>query len=176
MSRTDTLNPLAAASNEHVCEPPAVVSAKADAWYVEISSRQRWFLTTVLGTAVGGGLFYPPAFFIGAPFAATVALPIAAAMSSLIRSGTAGTGSRTQRVLYSVVSGAVTGLLCVCLSVGRPPGADLLTLIWPYALAAVLGGSCAGISSLLFGSGYRLRKLAAPEYPAVAFPEAMKAR
>ncbi|MFN5074444.1 MAG: hypothetical protein ACK5MO_02515, partial [Planctomyces sp.] len=80
MSRTETLNPFAAASHEHVCEPPAVVSAKADAWYVEISSRQRWFLTTVLGTAVGGGLFYPPAFFIGAPFAATVALPIAAAM------------------------------------------------------------------------------------------------
>ncbi len=153
MSRTETLSPFAAASHEHVCEPPAVVAAKADAWYVEISSRQRWFLTTVLGTAVGGGLFFPPAFFIGAPFAAAVALPIAAAMSYLIRSGTAGTGSRTQRVLYSVLSGAVTGLLCVFL-LNRSPS---VFMIGEYALAAVLGSTCAGISSLLFGSRFRLK-------------------
>jgi len=104
----------------------------------------------VLGTAVGGGLFYPPGFFIGAPLAAVVALPIAAAMSLLIRFGTAGTGSRTQRVMYSVLCGAVTGPLCVF----RLFGGDIFN--WFFAWAMALGGTCAGISSLLFGC--RLQK------------------
>jgi hypothetical protein len=104
----------------------------------------------VLGTAVGGGLFYLPAFFFGAPLAAAVALPIAAAISSLIRFGTAGTGSRTQRVMYSVLCGAVTGPLCVF----RLFGGDIFNGF--YASAMALGGICAGISSLLFGC--RLQK------------------
>lgn len=113
----------------------------------------------MLGTAVGGGLFYPPAFFFGAPLAAAVALPIAAAISSLIRFGTAGTGSRTQRVMYSVLCGAVTGPLCVfrLFSAGIF-GGDIFN--WLFALtvawAMALGGTCAGISSLLFGC--RLQK------------------
>lgn len=176
MSDIETLNPFAAASYEHVCESPAGVAARVDAWYVEISSRQRWLLTTVLGTAVGGGLFYPPGFFIGAPYAAAVALPIAAAMSCLTRFGNAGTGSGTQRAVYSLVSGAVTGLLCVFLCFGWGSSADTLTLIWPYSVAVLLGGTCAGISSLLFSSRFRLKKLAAPSYEPVDFPEAMTTR
>ena len=171
MSDIGTMNPFADTSHDHVVERPVTASVKVDAWYVEATSRQRWFLTTVLGTAVGGGLFYPPAFFIGAPYAAAVALPIAAAMSSLIRSGTAGTGSRTQRVLYSALSGAVTGPLCVFL-LNR---SSSVVMIGEYAWAAALGSICAGISSLLFGSRFRLKKLAAPKYQPVEYPEAMKA-
>lgn len=171
MSDIETMNPFADTSHDQVVERPVTASLEFDAWYVEASSRQRWFLTTLLGTAVGGGLFHPPAFFIGAPYAAAVALPIAAAMSLLIRSGTAGTGSRTQRVLYSVLSGAVTGLLCVFL-VNRSPS---VFMIGEYALAAVLGSTCAGISSVLFGSRFRLKQLAAPKYQPVEYPEAMKA-
>ncbi|MFN5076294.1 MAG: hypothetical protein ACK5MO_11935, partial [Planctomyces sp.] len=108
----------------------------------------------MLGTAVGGGLFYLPAFFFGAPRAAAVALPIAAAISSLIRFGTAGTGSRTQRVMYSVLCGAVTGPLCVF----RLFGGDIFNGFYASAMAwaITLGGICAGISSLLFGC--RLQK------------------
>lgn len=159
MTDIETMNPLVAFSHDHVVERPLTASSRGGAWHVERSSRQNWLRATVLGTAVGGGLFYPPAFFFGAPLAAAVALPIAAAISSLIRFGTAGTGSRTQRVMYSVLCGAVTGPLCVFrLFSGGIFGQDIFN--WLFALtvawAMALGGTCAGISSLLFGC--RLQK------------------
>lgn len=150
----ETMNPLVAFSHDHVVERPLTASSRGGAWHVERSSRQNWLRATVLGTAVGGGLFYLPAFFFGAPLAAAVALPIAAAISSLIRFGTAGTGSRTQRVMYSVLCGAVTGPLCVF----RLFGGDIFNGFYASAMAwaMALGGICAGISSLLFGC--RLQK------------------
>ena len=159
MTEIETKNPLAAFSHDHVVERPLTASSRGGALHVERSSRQIWLRATVLGTAVGGGLFYPPGFFIGAPLAAVVALPIAAAMSLLIRFGTAGTGSRTQRVMYSALCGAVTGPLCVLrLSGGGIFGADIFNWVFALAIAwsLALGGTCAGLSSLLFGC--RLQK------------------
>lgn len=172
MTDIETMNPFAATSHDHVVERRVLASIKVDAWYVDGSSRQRWFLTTSLGTAVGGGLFFPPDFFIGGSYAATVALPIAAAMSYLIRSDPAGTGSRTQRVLYSNLSGAVTVLLCVFFI----NSSSSVVMNGEDAWAVALGSTSAGISSLLFGSRFRLKKLAAPKYQPVEYPEAVKAR
>jgi hypothetical protein len=41
----------------------------------------------------------------------------------------------------------------------------------PYILAAILGGTGAGTSSYLFGSCFRLRKLASLECPPLDFRE-----
>jgi hypothetical protein len=138
---------------------------------VETVSRRRWILATALGTALGGGLYYPVAFFIGAPLAAAVALPIVAVMSCLIRSGIPNSESRLRRAMYSVMCGAVTGLLCVFVVTGTSLTSDIVTLMLPYILAAILGGTCAGTSSYLFGSCFRLRKLASLECPPLDFRE-----
>ena len=167
MSRKETLNPFAAARHEYVRVRPATAAATGNALYVETISRRRW----ILATALGGGLFYPVAFFIGAPLAAAVALPIVAAISCLIRSGIPNSESRLRRVMYSVMCGAVTGLFCVFVVIGTSVTSDMVTLMLPYLLAAILGGTCAGASTYLFGSCFRLRKLASLECPPLDFPE-----
>ena len=171
MSRKETLNPFAAARHEYVRVRPATAAATGNALFVETISRRSWILATVLGTALGGGLFYPVAFFIGAPLAAAVALPIVASISCLIRSGIPNSESRLRRVMYSVMCGAVTGLFCVFVVTGTSLTSDIVTLMLPYILVAILGGTCAGTSSYLFGSCFRLRKLASLECPPLDFPE-----
>ena len=73
--------------------------------------------------------------------------------------------------MYSVMCGAVTGLFCVFVVIGTSVTSDMVTLMLQYILAAILGGTCAGASTYLFGSCFRLRKLASLECPPLDFPE-----
>ncbi|MFM8490145.1 MAG: hypothetical protein ACKOCH_27705, partial [Bacteroidota bacterium] len=105
--------------------------------------------------AIGGGLFYPPAFPIGFVYALFVSLPIVALISILAVPWSAAPFGRGFRIACSGFCGAVTGLVCVVITedVGNP--VTISYIVW----AVLLGTVCSGLSSAWQGSSFMLRKL-----------------
>ena len=151
MNYAEDHNPFAITGGESACASDQRRTSVPDDGYVEIITRTRWVKATAYGTAIGGALFYPPAFPIGFVLALFVSLPIVALMSILAVPWSAAPFGRGFRIACSTICGAMTGYLCV----GGPLAVDTVVTVW----AVLLGAVCSGLSSAWWGSRFMLRKL-----------------
>ncbi|MFM7864803.1 MAG: hypothetical protein ACKPHU_11360, partial [Planctomycetaceae bacterium] len=113
MNYAEDHNPFAFMGGESACASDQRQTSVPDDGYVEIIIRTRWMEATAYGTAIGGALFYPPAFPIGLLYALVVSLPIVALMSILAVPRSAAPFSRGFRIVCSAICGALTGYVCV---------------------------------------------------------------
>jgi len=155
MNYAEEHNPFASTGGESACASDQRRTTVHDKWYVEIVTPGRWVKATACGIAIGGGLFYPPAFPIGFVYALLVSLPIVALMSLAVIPWRAAPAGRGFRIACSGFCGAVTGLVCVAIfkDVGNPD--TISYIVW----AVLLGTVCSGLSSAWQGSRFMLRKL-----------------